>query len=170
MTTGALTSYIPAPGVQPRQVSIQYNGQMVWIGDSVATYNGTTGLGTRKQVVAKPGSVTWVLRAGDAGEAYKPKADFGDSPTSYDPPGGDPAIHEQDGNLKLGSNYDREWYTRGQTPIANSDNYDDALPYVTTFDPTANSSYLTYANVFNNTGSNATVVAWLDYDGNGIYK
>lgn len=169
MTTSTLTSHIPAPGVQPRQVSIQYNGQIVWIGDSVATYNGTTGLGTRHRVVAKPGSVTWVLRAGDAGEAYKPKADFGDSPTSYDPPGGDPAIHEQDGNLKLGSNYDREWYTRGQTPVANSDNFDDALPYVNTFDPSTNSSYLTYANVFNNTGSNATVVAWLDYDGNGIY-
>ena len=38
-----------------------------------------------------------------------------------------------------------------------------------TFDPSSNSSYLTYANVYNNTGADATVVAWLDYDGNGVY-
>jgi hypothetical protein len=105
---------------------------------------------------------------GDAAEAIRYPVDFGDSPSSYDPSGGDPAVHEISSNLYLGANKDSEYVTRGQTALANSDNYDDGLPTVNTFNPASN-TYLTSVNVYNNTGSNATVCAWLDYNGNGVF-
>ena len=63
---------------------------------------------------------------GDGAEGFKPLADFGDAPASYDPVSGDPAVHEIDASLQTRCAAESdEFVTRGQTALANSDNNED---------------------------------------------
>src|SRR4029079_13100132 len=48
------------------------------------------------------------------------------------------------------------------------DNFEDGLSFVPIFSP-ASGTYLAQCQVFNNTGANATVCAWLDFNGNGLF-
>jgi len=158
----------------PKQTAIDWQENLFNIGNTganpstgfIASYTATGVQGPQKIItvngIAQSGS--W----GDAGEAFKPKLDFGDAPSTYDLAAPAPAIHELDTALKLGSNMDNEWISRGQTILANSDNYDDGLPAVDIFNPVSN-SYLTSVSIYNNTGSSATICAWLDHDGNGVF-
>lgn len=170
MMTGAMTTY-NNPG------TTEWNGQagMTWTGDlyyfntsGIGYYNGTGVNSSPIGITVVDGTGAWPGGSGDASENFRPAVDFGDAPSSYDPNPLSPASHAQDAKLKLGSNQDKEWVSRGQTSLANSDNYDDALSYVVTFNPLVG-AYLTQATVFNNTGANATVCAWLDYNGNGVF-
>lgn len=173
MSSQILNNYLnPNPST-----NLPYSGQggMDWQGnlytlfdDGIAKYtSGTTGTKLAYSVVVD-GPDAWVDASGDASEPFRPKLDFGDAPASYDPATGDPAVHGQDANLRLGASQDLEWITNGQTALANSDNYDDGLAYVTNLVPSSG-SYLTTVSVYNNTGANATVCAWLDYNGNGVF-
>lgn len=136
-------------------------------GNGIALYNPSLGTHGAITPITNSAGIPWVGGAGDASENFRPQVDFGDAPASYDPNPASPASHATSANLKLGSNEDKEWVTRGQN-LANDDNYDDALPYASIFNP-AYGNYLIQASVYNNTGSNATVCAWLDYNGNGIF-
>ena len=176
MTTGAMTVY-NNPG------TTAWNGQagMTWTEDLYyfrATGTGTSGIGYYNEagtnnaplnITVVDGSPAWPGGAGDASENFRPQVDFGDAPASYDPNALSPAAHAQNTNLRLGTNFDKEWVTRGQTALANSDNYDDGIGFVTTFNP-ATGQYLFEVSVYNNSGSNATVCAWLDYDGDGLFE
>lgn len=134
----------------------------------IALYNSATGkIGTKNNITSNPAYAAGPS-FGDAAEGFRWPVDFGDAPASYDPVGSDPGVNEISSNLYLGSNKDEEVVTRGQTALANSDNYDDGLPMVNVFNPNSH-TYLTSVNVFNNTGANATVCAWLDYNGNGVF-
>ncbi|MER3470516.1 MAG: hypothetical protein C4330_04080 [Chitinophagaceae bacterium] len=149
------------------QAGLNWKGDMYAIRNVIEKYNmdGTKGTSVPITVVRGP---AWIGNAGDASEPFKPKMDFGDAPSSYDPSTGDPAVHEIDTTLRLGANVDKEWVTRGQSILANSDNYDDGLYSTQIFSPSAG-NYLNYVYVYNHTGANATVCAWLDYNGNGVF-
>ena len=162
-----VNSYLTA-GVTPRQIAQSWNGTLYWLNSSINTYSAGT-IGPNVSISGST-ALDWFGGAGDGADAFKPKVDFGDAPASYDPVSGDPAVHEVDAKLRLGSSEDIEWLSRGQTALANSDNFDDgigAAPPLLNFNGVV--SYSVTVNVFNNTGSNATVAAWLDYNFNGVY-
>ena len=168
MMTGASVLY-NSSSITSSQAGISWNGNLyTFYSNGIRQYNGAGGFIGSLIPITLPGG-TWPGGAGDGGENYRPPMDFGDAPSSYDPNALAPAAHETDPLLYLGSGFDREWSTRGQTALANSDNLDDGLPYVGTFYPSAG-LYLTQTTVFNNTGSPATLCAWLDYNGDGQFQ
>lgn len=169
MMTGTSVTYLnPGSSAYAGQAGMGWSGNLYnFFSSGIATYNENGTYGSIIPITAVTGG-PWPGGSGDASENFRPQVDFGDAPSSYDPNPVSPAAHVEDPNLKLGANQDKEWITRGQTSLANSDNYDDALAYANTYNP-ASGTYLTEATVYNNTGSNATVCAWLDYDGNGVF-
>lgn len=169
MMTGASSKYLnPGNSIYAGQSGLDWAGNLYdFFSSGIAKYNNLGGYGTIIPITVITGG-PWPGGNGDAAENFRPQVDFGDAPASYDPNPLSPAAHVQDANLRLGANEDKEWITRGQTALANSDSYDDALAYASTFNPNSG-NYLTQATVYNNTGSNATVAAWLDYNGNGVF-
>ena len=169
MMTGSSSKYMnPGNTIYAGQSGLDWAGNIYdFFSSGIAKYNLNGTYGSITPITAITGG-PWPGGNGDASENYRPQVDFGDAPSSYDPNPVSPAAHAQDANLRLGANEDKEWITKGQTTLANSDSYDDALAYANTYNP-ASDNYLTQATVYNNTGANATVVAWLDYNGNGIF-
>jgi hypothetical protein len=169
MQTGVITNTYAGKNSadKPRQIAQLWNGSFCWLHDSIAYYDGTNILTSpKKKIVAAAGSVAWVAGAGDAAEGFSPKVDFGDAPSSYDP-ALTPAVNERDSSIHIGSSLSWEW-SKKTSNLANLDDYDDGLAYVPVFDP-GTQAYLAQAQVYNNTGANATVCAWLDYNGNGLF-
>lgn len=162
MTTGALTNYTPSGGANPSQTAIAWNEQLYNINGNIMTYsNGVVGSQT---AISGTTGVRW----GDAGESYRPFVDFGDAPITYDPSGSDPAVHQaSQSTLRIGANINIEAAKRGTT--STEDFYDDGISTVSFLLPGV-SNYLVSVNVFNNTGSNATLTAWLDYNGDGVFS
>ena len=98
---------------------------------------------TNTVVITSARGPSWVGSSkGYASEPFRPKVDFGDAPLSYDPVEINAAVNEMDSALNLGCDYAREWVTRGQTAMANSDNYDDGLSFVPVYNPVTG-AYLT---------------------------
>lgn len=177
--TGVTTNYIPA-GPTPRQVSIGYDEYLYNVDATLARYNGTNGVvaGTTHTIFAPLGptmptgsSASW----GDAAGPYRPFLDFGDAPATYDPDPWSPACHDtltptvtggRRTKLRLGPNEDLEWLKRGVTTV--EDNFEDGLDFVPIFSP-GTGTYLAQVTAFNNTGANATLCAWLDFNGNGLF-
>jgi hypothetical protein len=177
MMTGAATTYTNPVSTQmyASQGGIAWNGDIYsfwWDANNstggVRKYNMDGTLGTNNSITVVNGPA-WPGGAGDASDPFKPKVDFGDAPASYDPATGDPAVHAIDSNIYIGSRFDKEFLTRGQTALANSDNYDDGLSTVPLF-ISSSASYLATVPVMNKTGANATVAAWLDFDGDGVFE
>lgn len=165
----------PTGGLVPRQASVDWTGQVYNVGQpatgttgQITPYDYNGGLVTAQQRTITFYGTSVTGSWGDAAEAFRPKVDFGDAPASYDPIGADPAVTELDSTLRLGTNASNEWLTRGQTEQANSDNFDDALAAVPVFNPMSG-SYSVTVLVLNNTGANATLGGWLDYNGNGVF-
>lgn len=159
---------------KPRQVGQQWNGNLVWLHDSVTAYNGTNVLTLpKKKIVPSYGSVTWVAGAGDAAEAFRPKADFGDAPASFDPNPLSPAMHEKDSTLFIGTSFGAGWdweWSKQTSSDATGDGADDndGLSYVPVFDKSTN-AYSVQVRVYNNNPSKATLIGWLDYNNNGVF-
>jgi hypothetical protein len=177
MMTGARINYAPV-GVIPRQVSIGWDEKLYNVDVDISLYNGTNGVGTLNDIYSPLGPTipvgsTAVASWGDAAGPYRPFLDFGDAPVTYDPDPWSPACHDtltptvagRRTKLRLGPNEDIEWLKKGFTTV--EDLYEDGLTFVPLFTPS--SGYLAQVSVFNNTGSNATVCAWLDYNGNGFF-
>jgi hypothetical protein len=178
LMTGQRTRYAPS-GVTPKQVSLGWDENIYNVDFNISRYNGTNGIvaGTTFTMFAPLGptiptgsAASW----GDAAGPYRPFLDFGDAPASYDPNPLSPACHDtltpnigtQRTKLMLGANEDVEWLKKGVTTV--EDNYEDGLPFVPIFSP-PNGNYVAQLNVFNNTNANATVCAWLDFNGNGLF-
>lgn len=173
LLTGQVNQYTPL--CIPRQVGIDWQGNLYNIGSSggagipgdVALYNGTNSQGTIYNISSNGVNFSggsW----GDAAEAFRPFCDFGDAPVSYE--GADPvwapAVHERQENIRLGANWSNEWLKRGLT--STEDTYDDGIAYAPIMAP-GGGGYIVQATVYNNSGSNATLIAWLDYNGNGTF-
>ncbi len=158
---------------KPRQVGQQWNGNLCWLHDSIATYDGTNVVTGKLRIVAAARSTTWVLGAGDAAEAFRPKADFGDAPSTYDADPMAPALHERDSALYLGgaaflSNWDWEWNKQTSTNATGDGDDEDGLAFVPMMAPIGG-GYNAQVSVYNNTGANATIIAWIDLNGDGDF-
>lgn len=181
MITGDTTDFSTPAGWTPGQPTVDWSGNLYQlyattvapvVSPYIALYNPTNGtIGTNLPLTSTPAYTPAIPSLGDAGEAFRPFLDFGDAPASYDPVTGDPAVHDTLATLRLGASESIEWLTRGQSAPATDDNAEDALgaaPPVLNFGGT-----ITYTvnniSVFNNTGANATLVAWLDYNLNGKF-
>ena len=177
MITGTAVDYPTPAGWTPGQpvVDWQENIHQLYgaaaVNPYIALYNGNGTIGTRHNLFSTPMFSPTFPSVGDGAEGFRPLADFGDAPASYDPASGDPAVHEIDANLRLGAAESDEFVTRGQTALANSDNNEDALGAAPPLLNFAGTVTYTVPNisVFNNTGANATLIAWLDYNMNGVF-
>jgi hypothetical protein len=179
LMTGQRTQYTPSgTGINiPRQLAIDW-AENVYNQGNISlpspsngfivpyNYNGTVNAAQNYTVLLNgtPPSGSW----GDCSEAFRPLCDFGDAPASYDPDPWSPAVHERDTALRLGPTFDREW-NKTSSALADADGSDeDGLAYVPIFTP-GSGTYLAQVSLYNNTGVDATVVAWLDFNGNGYF-
>ncbi|MEO5681985.1 MAG: GEVED domain-containing protein [Chitinophagaceae bacterium] len=136
----------------------------------VALYNGNGTIGTRFNLTSAPMFTPAIPSVGDGAEAFRPLADFGDAPASYDPVTGDPAVHELDFNLRMGTAESEEWVTRGQSTLANADNFEDGIGAAANLNFNGTVTYTVNSiSLFNNTGSPAVLIGWLDYNVNGVF-
>lgn len=176
LMTGVQTEYTPV-GAVPRQVSVGWDDNIYNVNTTIGQYNGTNGTGTQYTNFAPIGptiptgsGASW----GDAAGPYRPFLDFGDAPASYDPDPLSPACHDTltptvSGTRRrmiLGANEDVEWLKRGFTTV--EDNFEDGLSFVPILSP-ATGTYVARVSVLNNCNTNATLLAWLDMDGNGLF-
>ena len=171
LQTGAFLASYPAPfGI--RQVAVDWTEKMYNIGGAPSAagevvpynYNGTVDATQFKAITV--GATTPTGSWGDAAEAFRPKVDFGDAPASYDPDPLRPAFHDRDKNLRLGDTLKGEW---SRLSNSNTDDDDDGMSFV----PILNQGggvYQADVRVFNNTGANATVGGWIDFNGNGSFE
>lgn len=182
MMTGQRVQYLPnGPGnIGPKQVAIDWQEQVYNMGSIpivstgasnaigfIAPYNydGTIDNANSRLIYTMPGSVNPTGSWGDCSEAFRPTCDFGDAPNTYDPDPWSPAVHERDNDIRIGATWDREWLKRGVTGV---EDIDDGLAYAPIMAP-GGGGYVTQVSVYNNKGVNATLVAWLDYNGNGVF-
>jgi hypothetical protein len=169
--TNTYTSYIDTAG----QLGQIWNGTVYRVDNRVALYNenGTTGAATTVTVTSC--SPSWNNRpANDASCPFRPAQDFGDAPATYDTDALAPAAHQRACNnsiLYLGSTWDREW-SKNTSADASGDGADeDAIATVTTMVSDGNSyNHVQDVTVFNNTGADATLGGWLDYDADGVFE
>lgn len=178
MLTGAATSYHNPSGFTPGQPAVDWTGKVYNLQGSnvsgfpsvnpyIALYNGDGTISSTQKfnLFSTPMFTPAIPSLGDAAEAFKPKADFGDAPATYDPDPLSPALHELNPNLKFGNNLKTEWDKLSTT---NTDDDDDGLDFV----PILNQGggvYQTYVKVFNNTGANAIVAGWMDFNKDGKF-
>ncbi|HUP11379.1 MAG TPA: GEVED domain-containing protein, partial [Niastella sp.] len=179
LQSAALTEYSVSPDTV-HQVAVDWSGQVYNIG-AISTTNAKGEVmpyqynGKFKSSAIKPILVNGVAIAGswgDAASAFKPKSDFGDAPSTYDPDPLAPAMHDTSTNLRIGPNESIQWdkpTTASLGTQANTDTYDDGLPYVRILVSSGN-NYQTDVNVFNNTSTNATLIAWIDFNKNGVFE
>lgn len=178
MMTGNLDAYYQNPDYNATftgQAGMNWAGQLYFVRDSVGLYNenGTNSATRYKAVVQNvpgdPVPPAWVASAGDASDPFRPKCDFGDAPDSYDPyitpATQSPAVHERSELIRLGATWDKEFWKRG---TAGTDDIDDGLPYVPIMAP-GGGGYVVRVTAFNNSGADATLIAWLDINGNGTF-
>jgi hypothetical protein len=171
MQTGTIVTYNnPTPTRRySGQAGLNWTGNTFMIYDSLFQYNAGVISGRIKPVVINvPGDPippAWTGNAGDASDPFRPKCDLGDAPATYDPNPVSPAVHERSELIRLGATWDNEWVKRG---VTGNNDVDDGLGTVPVMPPGTN-GYLAQVSVFNNIGSNATLIAWLDYNGNGVF-
>ncbi len=186
LMTGEITNtYGPisnagASGWVPGQVSVGWDGSVyqtfaqasISLAPYIAQYNMNGTIGTKYTMTAATAFTPAIPSLGDAAEAFRPYMDFGDAPVSYE--GADPvwapAVHDTGtsrGSLKMGPDVNVEWLKRGLTTY--DDDYDDGLPYGVPILSPGNPNFAFEVNVMNNTGSDATLVAWVDFNNNGVF-
>ncbi len=175
MQTGATTNLYSSPGLTfiPRQVSIDWMGNVYNVGTAATSSSGTIvpytngTINTAQQYTITRNGVAVSGSWGDAAEAFRPRVDFGDAPATYDPNPLAPALHETSSTLRLGTAQDVEW-AKTSSVNADADGGDeDGLPFLQVL--TSGGNYYTDVDVYNNTGANATVCGWIDFNANGIF-
>lgn len=182
MMSGQRTGWaitVPASPLElvPRQLAIDWQDSVYNQGGNVnpaigfvVPYNYNGGIVAAKLDTVKlyPGASIPSGSWGDCSEAFRPLCDFGDAPATYDPDPWSPAVNEKDTALHLGPTFDREW-NKTSSLLATADGSDeDGIGTVTIFSPVGN-SYHVQVLVYNHTGAPATVIGWLDYNGNGFF-
>ncbi|WP_162303856.1 T9SS type A sorting domain-containing protein [Paracnuella aquatica] len=175
LLTGDTVQYTNPAGttvgaVYSGQAGLDYYGNLWAVRNNLIRYDGNGKLGQAKTITVLSGPA-WVGSAGDASEPFRPKMDFGDAPFVYEGSNRNQAAHEVKANLRIGSTLDLEWVKEPSANAyvnADADGGDeDGLRYVTLL--TTSTNYLTEVDVFNNTGTVATIVAWLDFNKNNVF-
>ena len=177
LLTGSCINIKPSPaGLVPRQVSVTWAGQMYNSGSpsavssgTLAPYNGNGTVNTSMQRTMTYQGVAVTGSWGDAGEAFKPKTDFGDAPASYDPAGVDPGTHEKNDSIRLGNAVGIEWNKRTSADATGDGTEEDGVTGLQVV-PAGISNYVLPVKVYNRTGRIATLAGWIDANGNGIYE
>lgn len=184
LVTGQLVTYAN-PNNTPPSNRNTWNGQsgMTWAGglyyfrpkpsssttSQIGLYNEDGTNGTAVDISVVSGTAWPNASSGDASDPFRPKCDFGDAPASYDPYSDpstqSPAVHERSENIRLGASWNYEFWKRG---VSGTDDTDDGLSMFS-FMPPGIGEYLAQASVYNNSGANATLIAWLDFNGNGVF-
>jgi len=167
-----------ASGYVPGQVAVGWDSRVYQTyafsptAPYIARYNLNGTIGTKYSITSSPMYTPAIPSLGDAAEAFRPFLDFGDAPLSYE--GADPilspAVHDTGTNrslLKIGDEINVEWLKRGLTTY--DDDYDDGLPYGVPILSPGNPNFAFEVRIFNNTGSDATLVAWVDFNNNGVF-
>ncbi|HEX5651421.1 MAG TPA: GEVED domain-containing protein [Chitinophagaceae bacterium] len=163
----------PSPA-NPKQTAIDWQGNLYNIGNIggspstgfVATYS-TAGVQGTQQTITLNGTAqsgSW----GDGAEAFKPMVDFGDAPATYDPDPMAPALNERDTAIRFGNLLDIEWLKTSSIPADADGTDEDGIITPTVFNP-AGTTYNVEVAVYNNSGANADVIGWLDYNNNGLF-
>jgi hypothetical protein len=176
MLTGEGTVY-HQPGWTPGQPTVDWQGIFYQVharGSAelphVAVYNEDGTIGTAHSIVSNPMYSPESPSLGDAAEAFRPKSDFGDAPASYDPDPMAPATHELDNNLRLGSTITREWSLTSSSLADAEGGEEDGIGSAPILDYDASLTYtVNNITVYNNTGVNATLAGWLDYNYDGVF-
>ncbi len=183
MQTGVMLQDYTTAATQnvPRQAAVTWAGNVYWVYDSIGVYNGAGGVGAKIKITGTTPanfSPDWAVGtiigstkgfSGDAAGPFKTKTDFGDAPATYDPGSSDPATHERDTTMRIGATFDRE-FVNVPSALADGDGADeDGIASVSVFDP-GTQTYLVQVSVYNNSGAAATLVAWFDYSGNGVFE
>ncbi|MFN8309691.1 MAG: GEVED domain-containing protein [Chitinophagales bacterium] len=93
--------------------------------------------------------------------------DYGDAPVSYSTlrAAGGP-YHNINTDLRLGANVSCDADGQPST-LANIDTYDDGITFPAV--SASATSYTVNVSVYNNTGANATLAGWIDYNKNGVF-
>ncbi|WP_162288578.1 GEVED domain-containing protein [Tenacibaculum jejuense] len=185
LTTGNVTSLRRVAGVAPPLAGMFMDGE-----GFVYAVNNTTGIiyrldvsGAFPKVVEFSNTISMGPNDGIFCKNNTFNFDFGDAPDSY----GTTLVNSGNGgprhlitnydainytsNLSLGATIDRE--TDGFVSLANGDNNDevvdeDALTTIQDIDINGTTHSITIPYV-NNTGSDATIYAWIDFDRNGTF-
>jgi len=146
---------------KPRFVEMQ-GGSSYDFGD----YNGGGNFGSSTTMTGLVGNVN-NMYVNDAAEVFKYPADYGDAPLSYDTAYHMYVVPASSIALRIGAGISYE-VDEKVSAAANLDTNDDG---VSSFPPisTATTSYSLTVSVFNNTGSNATLAGWIDFNLNGTY-
>lgn len=166
LQTGLVTNAYLSSSPVPRQCAVTWNNTIYNIYSTIGAYNGAGGVGTTKTLTGAK-AWDWNGVCGDAA-SWRPKYDLGDAPASYDPVALSPALHDWDTTIRIGATWDDE-FDKQTSANANGDGADeDGLAYVPILSPTAG-NYSATVSVYNHTGANATLCAWLDYNGNGVF-
>lgn len=166
-TGQTVNTYTAPTSNPPRQTGITWNDNIYWVYDSIALYNGNGTIGARTRITGLSGG-DWTGFCGDA-TGFRPQSDFGDAPSSYDPVALSPALHMKDTTLRLGATFDQE-FVKTSSLYADADGADeDAIAAIPLLD-TGLTTYLVDVNVYNNIGANATLIGWLDIDGDGTFE
>jgi hypothetical protein len=167
LQTQAIVQNYYTGGLTPRQAGITWNNTRYWVYDNIAVYNMDGTIGAQTAITGAT-VLDWKGFCGDA-TGFRPKSDFGDAPSSYDPVALSPALHEIDTALHLGPTWDEE-FNKISSVLADADGADeDGIGTVNVLD-TATCTFLSVVKVYNNTGANATLVGWLDINGNGTFE
>jgi len=171
MQTGAATSYTGSASVAG-QFGQTYNGNTYRINNAVALYNNDGTVGTSNSVVVSSCSPAWTGNAGDASDPFRPMCDFGDAPSTYDPVSTTPAANQKSCNyttLRIGSTWGDEW-SKATSTDASGDDEEDGISTVTVMVSDGNAyNHVQDVSVLNNTGANAYLAGWLDYNANGVF-
>ena len=174
MQTGASTSYASPVAIVAGQLGQTYNGNAYRINNAVALYNNDGTVGATSAIAVTSCSPAWVGNAGDASDPFRPMQDFGDAPVSYDPSALTVAANQKSCNnttLRIGSAWGDEWIKNILTTDASGDDEEDGITTVTVMvsDGVAY-NHVQDVIVLNNTGANAYLAGWLDYDADGVFE
>ena len=178
MTSGASTSYAGSSSIAG-QLGQTYNGNVYKIDSVVYLYNNNGTVTSVGAVSVTSCSPAWYKpnarnAAGDASDPFKPMCDFGDAPVSYDPVALTVAANQKACNnstLRIGSAWGDEWSKNTSTTDASGDDEEDGVATVTIMvsDGVAY-NHVQDVVVLNNTGADAYLAGWLDYDADGVFE
>ena len=177
LQTGVIVNTYPyGTKLIPGQSGIGWDGTVYRLSSYADTVGAYNVLGTGKisgNVLITPvgvGSLDWTSTgSGDGSDAFKPPLDYGDAPASFDPVAGDPATHDYDSTLKLGTYWNAEFAKKVTVDASGDGLTDDGITILPVF--THNQNYYdAYIKVYNHSGAAAKLAGWIDFNNDGVFQ